>query len=242
MPEVTTPTERKQTASRPTATAPYTPSMRSSGGRPHHIRSPHDRRPRRITHSEHSRGVHEAGIRHNTAPNEIEAVLARRPTQPGARELRRVLRGDVHVTLSALERRSSKLLREAGLPLPITNRPAGGRYVDCRWPEHAPHRRARRLPLPPLPPRLGAGPPPRARGLRPRRRVPPLHVRRRLRRPRPMLAELRAVLPESWRDSAVLLRSNDFSGADSAPRADGACRARRRHPPAPGRRERVTRP
>jgi very-short-patch-repair endonuclease len=27
------------------------------------------------------------------------------------------------------------LLREAGLPLPVTNRPAGGRYVDCRWVE-----------------------------------------------------------------------------------------------------------
>jgi hypothetical protein len=22
------------------------------------------------------------------------------------------------------------------LPLPLTNRPAGGRRVDCRWPEH----------------------------------------------------------------------------------------------------------
>ena len=27
------------------------------------------------------------------------------------------------------------ILREAGLPLPETNRPAGGRRVDCRWPD-----------------------------------------------------------------------------------------------------------
>jgi very-short-patch-repair endonuclease len=27
-------------------------------------------------------------------------------------------------------------LRAAGLPLPITNRPAGAHYVDCRWPAH----------------------------------------------------------------------------------------------------------
>jgi very-short-patch-repair endonuclease len=28
-----------------------------------------------------------------------------------------------------------KLLRDHGLPLPKTNRPATGRYVDCRWPD-----------------------------------------------------------------------------------------------------------
>src|SRR5215204_1570227 len=53
-----------------------------------------------------------------------------------ARKLRRVVHGDVHVTLSALESRFLELLRDEGLPLPITNRPAGGRRVDCRWPEH----------------------------------------------------------------------------------------------------------
>ena len=39
------------------------------------------------------------------------------------------------MTLSKLEARFLALLREAGLPLPLTNRPAGGRRVDCRWPE-----------------------------------------------------------------------------------------------------------
>ena len=40
-------------------------------------------------------------------------------------------------SLSASSRRTFlELLREAGLPLPITNRPAGAKHVDCRWPEH----------------------------------------------------------------------------------------------------------
>ena len=46
------------------------------------------------------------------------------------------MRGEVKVTLSKLERRFLELLEAAGLPLPETNRPAGGRRVDCRWPEH----------------------------------------------------------------------------------------------------------
>ena len=65
----------------------------------------------------------------------VEAVLARRPNSPGAAKLRAILRGDVRVTLSRLEARFLERLREAGLVLPRTNRPAGGRRVDCRWPE-----------------------------------------------------------------------------------------------------------
>jgi len=44
--------------------------------------------------------------------------------------------GDFKVALSRLERRFVQRLEEAGLPLPITNRLAGGRRVDCRWPEY----------------------------------------------------------------------------------------------------------
>ena len=54
----------------------------------------------------------------------------------GAAKLRAVLRGDVQVTLSELERRFQERLKEAGLPLPKTNKPAHGRRVDCRWPDH----------------------------------------------------------------------------------------------------------
>jgi very-short-patch-repair endonuclease len=62
-------------------------------------------------------------------------VLARRPRSPGAGKLRAVLRGEARVALSKLERRFLERLRQAGLPLPRTNRPAGGRFVDCRWPD-----------------------------------------------------------------------------------------------------------
>ena len=81
-----------------------------------------------------ARACHEAGVRHGTTPAQVEAVLARRPNAPGAAKLRRVLQGEIRVTLSKLERRFLARLREAGLPLPQTNRPAGGRRVDCRWP------------------------------------------------------------------------------------------------------------
>jgi hypothetical protein len=89
-----------------------------------------------LTAEQLARVVHEAAIRHNTPPSEIEAVLQRQPNRRGAKNLRRVITGDEPVSLSALERRFLTLLRKAQLPLPITNRPASGRYVDCRWPQH----------------------------------------------------------------------------------------------------------
>src|SRR5258705_3541878 len=82
-----------------------------------------------------ARVCHEAGVRHGLTPVAVERALARRPTSPGATKLREILRGDVRVTLSALEARFLGHLRDAGLVLPDTNRPAGGRRVDCRWPE-----------------------------------------------------------------------------------------------------------
>ena len=82
-----------------------------------------------------ARACHEAGVLYGTTPGTVEAVLERRPTSRGARKLRRIMSGEVHVTLSKLEARFLKLLRAEKLPLPVTNRPAGGRRVDCRWPE-----------------------------------------------------------------------------------------------------------
>ena len=79
---------------------------------------------------------HEAEVLFHVTPSRVEAVLVRRPRSPGAQLLRTVLWGDVHVTLSKLERRFLKLLRKAGLPLPQTNIVASERRVDCRWPEH----------------------------------------------------------------------------------------------------------
>jgi hypothetical protein len=83
-----------------------------------------------------ARACHEAGVVYRTTPAHVAAVLSERPNAPGSANLRAVLMGDVHVTLSHLERAFLKLLREASLPLPFTNRVASGRRVDCRWPEH----------------------------------------------------------------------------------------------------------
>jgi hypothetical protein len=82
-----------------------------------------------------ARAVHEAEVRHGITPKSVEDVLARRHNWPGSRRLRRVLWGDIPVSLSRLEAAFIGGVRGAGLPLPETNRPAGGRRVDCRWPE-----------------------------------------------------------------------------------------------------------
>jgi very-short-patch-repair endonuclease len=82
-----------------------------------------------------ARAVHEADVRHHVKPDRVEAVLTRRHNWVGAGNLRRVLWGDVPMTLSKLESRFLDRLREAALPRPGVNRRIDGRYVDCRWPE-----------------------------------------------------------------------------------------------------------
>jgi hypothetical protein len=82
-----------------------------------------------------ARAVHEARVR-RVKPGAVEAVLARRHSWPGARNLRRILWGEIPVSLSRLESVFIAAVRRARLPLPETNRPAGGFGVDCRWPEH----------------------------------------------------------------------------------------------------------
>jgi hypothetical protein len=89
---------------------------------------------RELDDDELARACHEAGVRHRTTPAQVEQILTRQPN-PGARRLRRVMRGEVRVTLSKLEARFLQRLREAGLPLPQTNRPAGTKRVDARWPD-----------------------------------------------------------------------------------------------------------
>lgn len=83
-----------------------------------------------------ARACHEAGIRYRTTPAHVDAVLRDQASAPGAALLRSVMSGEVKVTLSKLEARFLALLTAAGLPLPITNRPAGTKRVDCRWPQH----------------------------------------------------------------------------------------------------------
>ena len=83
-----------------------------------------------------ARVCHEAGVRYKLTPAQVDAVLSHRRVVPGAGKLRAVLRGEVPVTLSELEARFLKVLRRAGLPIPITNRPHDGSRLDCRWPRH----------------------------------------------------------------------------------------------------------
>jgi very-short-patch-repair endonuclease len=77
---------------------------------------------------------HQARVLYRTEPEDVEAVLERRPNSKGAKTLREILRGKKKVSLSRLERRFLKLLKDNDLELPETNRSVGGRYVDCRWP------------------------------------------------------------------------------------------------------------
>lgn len=79
-----------------------------------------------LTLDDLARACHEAGVRHRTTPAQVEAVLTRRPNSPGAAKLRRVLRGDAHVTLSRLEARFLALLRKGGARAPANQPP-------CRW-------------------------------------------------------------------------------------------------------------
>jgi very-short-patch-repair endonuclease len=89
-----------------------------------------------VSAPELARAVHQADVLHGTTPDDVEAVLKRRPTTKGAAALRRILWGDADRILSKLEKAFIRLLRTNNLPLPKTNRPAGSRLVDCRWPEH----------------------------------------------------------------------------------------------------------
>jgi very-short-patch-repair endonuclease len=72
-----------------------------------------------------ARAAHEAQVRFGIRPD---------PTMPP--KLRAILEGDIPVTLSELEATFLTLLAENGLPRPVTNRPAGQKRVDCRWPTH----------------------------------------------------------------------------------------------------------
>jgi hypothetical protein len=88
----------------------------------------------RLTEDKLARVCHEAGVLHKVTPAMVERLLTH--NTPGAGKLRAVLRGDAKVLLSKLEKRFVARLNDHGLPLPITNKVAGGRRVDCRWPEH----------------------------------------------------------------------------------------------------------
>ncbi|HKN94296.1 MAG TPA: type IV toxin-antitoxin system AbiEi family antitoxin domain-containing protein, partial [Thermoleophilaceae bacterium] len=135
-PEVTTPTERRVRSLKTRQSAAI---CRDYGFRWNGI--PVTSVPRtlvdlaaRLDLEQLARACHEAGVLHDVTPAMVEPLLAKRPK--GAAKLRAVMRGDAKVLLSKLERKFQQRLKEAGLPLPVTNKPAGGRRVDCRWPQH----------------------------------------------------------------------------------------------------------
>jgi hypothetical protein len=70
---------------------------------------------------------HVAEVRHGVRAPAVYAALARRRNAPGAGRLHNIFSREARTTLSKLEREFLALLRSAGLPLPRTNRPAGGR-------------------------------------------------------------------------------------------------------------------
>jgi hypothetical protein len=72
----------------------------------------------RIAVADLARVCHEAGVQHGVTPGDVERALARRPNAPGATKLREILRGDVRVTLSALEAGFLGHLADADLVLP----------------------------------------------------------------------------------------------------------------------------
>src|SRR4051794_3584273 len=88
----------------------------------------------------------------------------------------RTLHGDAPALLSAARAPVPRAAPRARAAAPTDQPPR--RRPSRRLPlaRHRPHRRARQLPLPQLAPRMGAGPAPRPRGARPRRRASPLHV------------------------------------------------------------------
>ena len=63
-------------------------------------------------------------------------MLTKHPKTKGAANLREILHGDVHVTLSKLERAVPEAARRRRAPAPEDQQAAHGRRVDCRWPEH----------------------------------------------------------------------------------------------------------
>lgn len=71
------------------------------------------------------------------SPRQIAEAIARIPTRRGVRRLRALLdqRGGARRTRSWGERRLLSLIRQAGLPVPLTNRQLHGFQVDALWPE-----------------------------------------------------------------------------------------------------------
>ncbi len=70
-------------------------------------------------------------------PSAVRDVLSRNPHAPSAAVLRDLIDdpGGLRDTRSTYERRLLRMLRESGLPAPVTNVEVAGHHVDMYWPD-----------------------------------------------------------------------------------------------------------
>ena len=96
------------------------------------------------------RAIAEAYALRLTTEAQIRTILARHPRRPGVRALRTELDRERGPALSRSEgeRQMKLLIREAGLPAPLTDRKIAGYEADFVWPGAAADRRGRRLQVP----------------------------------------------------------------------------------------------
>ena len=81
--------------------------------------------------------VNEADKLELIGADRLRSELEGRSGEPGVRALRRLLdRDSFQLTDSELEREFLRLVKGAGLPLPLTGRRVNGFVVDFFWPEH----------------------------------------------------------------------------------------------------------
>jgi very-short-patch-repair endonuclease len=88
------------------------------------------------TSFELERLLSDAQVAKSVTEAQLRDVLARAGRHKGAPKLRALITEGPGVTLSDPERVLRRLLREAGLPQPITNYPVGPYKADFAWPEH----------------------------------------------------------------------------------------------------------
>jgi very-short-patch-repair endonuclease len=90
----------------------------------------------RLPQDELEAAVSAADISDLIDPERLRQALDREPTRPGVARLRATLdRQTFRVTRSILERRFLKIVRRAGLPMPLTRVRVNGYEVDFYWPD-----------------------------------------------------------------------------------------------------------
>ncbi|HEU4392227.1 MAG TPA: DUF559 domain-containing protein [Solirubrobacterales bacterium] len=82
------------------------------------------------------RAINEADKYDLAHPPELRKALEKRDGEPGVRRLRRILdRRTFRLTREQLERRFLPIVRQVGLPVPLTRQMVNGFEVDFYWPD-----------------------------------------------------------------------------------------------------------